>query len=75
MDIADIPFLEVESSNIEAVHYDLMNKELYVKFTSGSIYSYQNVEHHVYDSLVNADSIGKFFGKEIRNEYDFERLS
>jgi len=56
----------VESSNIEAVHYDEKTDELYVKFKSGSVYHYFNVPYVEYRHLLDADSKGKYLSEHIK---------
>lgn len=65
-------FENVESSTINSIAYE--PNELYVKFTSGSVYKYKDVSKELFESLKAADSKGKFFGANIKNKFEFERL-
>ena len=60
-------FIKVESSVINGVQYD--DRSIYVRFNSGVIYRYLNVNHRVFNDFLEADSIGKFFNQKIRNCY------
>lgn len=71
----DFPLLKVNSSNILAVGYDINNQYLYVKFHDGSIYIYYGVVKYIYDGLLKADSVGRYFGTYIRNKYKYTRLN
>lgn len=62
----------VESSTIKEIAYE--NNELYVKFTSGSTYRYKGVSKELFESLKNSESKGKFFGANIKNKFEYERL-
>ena len=62
-------YQEVESSNIDAVKHDANEQALYVVFVSSAHYRYGNVPRSVYDALLNAESVGKYFYANIRNAY------
>ncbi len=67
-------YQQVESSNISAVKYDPEDSTLYVVFTSGGHYSYAGVPQDVYDSLMEAESVGKFFHASIRNAFQAKKM-
>lgn len=62
----------VESSTIKEIAHE--NDELYVKFTSGSTYRYKGVSKELFESLKSSESKGKFFGANIKNKFEYERL-
>ena len=75
--------ISVKSSNISQVGYDenyklTINSRplaiLRVVFTSGFVYDYYNVPKDVYEALINAESIGKYFHANIKNDYEFEKV-
>lgn len=70
----DFPLNKVESSQIDGIGYDANSQLLYVRFNGGSVYVYYNVVKYVYDGFMNAESIGSYFGKYIRNKYKYTRL-
>lgn len=57
----------VESSNIAAIGYNAATMELQVKFKTGAIYSYANVEQSIYDQIMNAESVGSTFNKLVKS--------
>lgn len=65
---------KVRSSNIDSVGYDDENSTLYIKFTTQAIYVYFDVPQNVYQALLSAPSIGKYFATEIKNEYNYKKL-
>ncbi|GHU90225.1 KTSC domain-containing protein [Bacteroidia bacterium] len=64
----------VESSNLASIGYDIQNEILEVEFNHGGIYQYFDVPQDVYDELMNADSHGKYFSANIRNDYEYQKL-
>ena len=65
---------EVESSVISEVAYNPKSMELTITFNAGSEYIYRNVEETVFEELINADSVGRYFCKNIKGRYESERL-
>lgn len=65
----------VKSSNVVAVGYDEKSKILEVEFKSGGVYGYRTVEKPVYESLIKAESIGRFFLREIKGKYPYAKLN
>jgi hypothetical protein len=63
-----------DSSFIEKCFYDFAKKTLKVKFSSGQLYEYANVEPDVYDSMCTAESTGKYFIEHIKHKYDYSQL-
>jgi hypothetical protein len=60
--------LKLESSNIAAVGYDPVSQMMEIVFVTDptTIYRYAGISAQHYTELLNADSIGSFFGKSIR---------
>lgn len=64
----------VTSSQIASIGYDAANGILEIEFTPsrktpdqpGSIYRYTNVPPVIYSNLIAAESIGKYFGENIK---------
>lgn len=67
-------YISVESSNIEAVAYDEEESILGICFLNGREYQYFHVSKIEFENLLNAQSIGKYFGKHIRNNYEYRRI-
>lgn len=63
---------QVVSSQMKEVEYDTETKQLIVTFTNGVKYSYEDVPKLVFKDLVEADSVGSFFIKNIKNNKDYK---
>jgi KTSC domain len=66
--------MDVESTAIREIDYDAERGKLLVRFISGERYVYVGVPGEVCRSFVEADSKGRFFQREIRDRYPFNRL-
>lgn len=60
------------SSNIEAVGYQYGS--LYIRFHHGGCYQYDRVPHSTYTQLIEAESPGQYFHREIRGKFEFKKL-
>lgn len=56
----------VESSNINSIGYDSKNEILEIEFNHGAVYQYFDVPENVYEALMNADSHGRYFDRNIK---------
>lgn len=63
-----IPLEPVVSSQVGAIGYDAATKTLAVQFTRGAraIYHYPGVERETYEAFKGAESIGSYFGKNLK---------
>jgi hypothetical protein len=66
--------MDVESTAIDAIDYDVARSKLLVRFRSGERYVYVGVPGEVHHSFLDAESKGRFFQAEIRDRYPFNRL-
>jgi hypothetical protein len=66
--------MDVDSAAIQAIDYDEVRAKLFVRFMSGERYVYVGVPGEVHRSFVEADSKGRFFQAEIRDQYPYNRL-
>jgi len=57
----------VVSSNITSVGYDEETKTLEVEFFNKKVYQYSPITQEGYSLLMNAESIGSFFARNIKN--------
>lgn len=64
----------VKSSNLASIGYDAIKLILEIEFNHGGIYQYYDVPQGVYDKLMNAESHGKYFAANIKNDYDYKKL-
>ena len=66
--------MDVDSTTIHAIDYDLERAKLLVTFASGEAYVYVGVPGEVHRSFIDADSKGRFFQAEIRDRYPYNRV-
>lgn len=64
----------VDSSNIEAIGYDPGSRSLYIRFLSGTSYVYSEVDEWVHQELMQADSKGSYFNRQIKPNYTYAPL-
>lgn len=60
----------VISSNISSIGYDDATLTLQVEFYDQTIWDYTPVTREAYTEMMNAESIGSYFAKYIRNNKD-----
>lgn len=65
----------VDSTTMRSVGYDSTQQMLEVEFTSGAVYRYLEVPAAVFDELMKAESKGRYFNEEIRDDYTALRES
>ena len=63
----------VSSSNIKSVGYDEMTSTLEIEFGNGDVWQYRGVPKAIYQEMMEAASIGKYFYKNIKSQFDAER--
>lgn len=66
--------MDVESTAIRTIDYDAARAKLLVRFVSGERYVYVGVPGEVCRSFLDAESKGRFFQAEIRDQYPYNRL-
>ena len=62
------------STVVAAIRYDAKTSKLRVIYTSGNIYDYKKVPEKVYNDMKIASSKGEFLNKEIKPNYEFEKI-
>ena len=62
--------IKVDSQVIKSIMYNYVLEILTVKFHTGQKYDYFKVPNDTFISLKNSDSIGKFFNKEIKSNFN-----
>jgi hypothetical protein len=63
----------LDSSAIEAITYDKMDRTLDVEFREGDSYRYMHVPEFVYRALLNAESAGAFWNS-VKDRFDYVKL-
>lgn len=66
--------INVISSSIKSVGYNIDNQILEIEFSRGTIYQYRNVPSSQVMRLIFADSIGKYFHQNIKMNYEFRQI-
>ena len=66
--------MQVESEAIREINYDAERAKLFVTFNDGDLYVYVGVPGEVHRSFLDADSKGRFFAYEIRDQYPYNKL-
>ena len=64
----------VESSNLASIGYDAENEILEIEFNHGGVYQYFDLPENVYKELMNADSHGRYFVHNIKDDYEFQKM-
>jgi len=64
----------VESSSISEIGFDEASNTLEIMFRDGKLYQYFDVPAHLYEQMISASSIGKFFHENVRGEFRFARV-
>jgi len=65
---------DVDSSNLRSVGYDKQKHILEIEFNNKGVYHYFEVPFDIYEGLIGAESKGKYFWKNIRREFEYERV-
>ncbi len=55
--------------------YDAEGRILYLRFQSGDVYRYFEFPAEQYKDFLNAESHGKYFLSNIRDQFKYERLA
>ncbi|SFS82881.1 hypothetical protein SAMN04488601_104156 [Paenibacillus sp. 453mf] len=64
----------VTSSNILSIGYEADSMTLEIEFNHGLVYQYYDVPETLHTELLAAESHGKFFNSQIKNNYRFSRI-
>lgn len=59
----------VKSSFIKSAGYDAESRELHVLFFNGKTFAYRDVPAEVYERMVTAKSVGRFYVTNIKTIY------
>lgn len=73
--MSEIERVPVTSSVLTSVGYDGQRRILALEFHGGRLYQYHDVPPETHTALMQAESHGSYFGREIRNAgFRCERL-
>lgn len=70
---SEVELLFVNSSNISGISYKPDDEVMFVKYKSGTVYAYVNVDKKTYEDLINVanmnESVGKFISSRVKNNH------
>lgn len=75
MELDQIKWTDVDSSNVSGVAHDPHENVLYVRFGRGAVYAYKNADNGVFTNMLNAQSVGKFLNDQIKPFHPYELIS
>lgn len=61
------------SSMLKTVGYDDKENCLTVTFANGGTYKYKDVPKTVFNELISAESEGKYFLANVKNQFEYEK--
>lgn len=64
----------VESSMIKSIGYDSNASTLEIEFNSGPVWQYFDFQESLWYEFESSESKGKFFHREIKNQYSESRV-
>ena len=62
--------IPVNSSAITHIGYDKDTKKMKITFKGSGTYDYCNVQGNVFESFINASSIGSHYSRYIKDKYN-----
>lgn len=66
---------KINSSIITEIDYDKNELLLTVYFTKGNVYLYHDVPYEIISQMLEAESKGSFFTKNIAKKFKYEKIS
>lgn len=64
----------IESTMIRSIGFDAGSSTLEIEFNSGAIWQYYDFPESIWYEFEGADSQGKFFHREIKNQYSESQI-
>ena len=68
-------WLTIDSKMLASVAYDPEKQILYLRFRTGDVYRYFDLPAEDYRKFLNAESRGKYFLANIRDQFRYERMA
>lgn len=66
--------IKVTSKLLSEIGYDPASRVLEVRFHSGKVYRYFDVEPERYETMIHEKSMGSYFLAKIKGEYDYRKV-
>ena len=66
-----------KSSNVKAIGYDEATRKLRIAFKGkdgDNVYEYDDVSPHVHSEMLQVESAGGYFAKNVRGKYGVQKL-
>ncbi len=67
--------IQVDSSNLAAIGYEVNTSTLTIQFKSGAIYEYYDVPQFEFDNLMGAESKGTYANQNIYKRYRQNKIA
>lgn len=67
-----VPLVPVKSSVIQSVAH--AGTTLFVKFHKGKLFRFSDVPVKLYQDLLDAESVGRFFGAHVRGKFRHQEM-
>ena len=64
----------IDSSMLQSIGYDATSSTLELEFNSGGVWQYFDFPQSIWYEFEAAESQGKFFHREIKNQYSESRV-
>ena len=65
----------LESKMFTASAYNTAKQILYLRFTGGEVYRYYEFPEEQYQEFLDAESHGRYFLSNIRDQFSYQRLA
>lgn len=72
--MSSIDVAVVDSSVISKAEYCNQSDQMLITFKNGRIYMYDDVPRNVFDEMISAESVGRYFNSHVRNLYKFNEM-
>ena len=73
--LENVDWVPLESKLLTAAAYAADARTLYLRFHSSDVYRYFDFPPELYRDFLGAESKGRFFLSQIRNQFRYERLA
>ena len=70
----EIYMLPVHSTMANYIGYDSDRQLLQIEFKNGSVYEYEGVDEETWEDMLETNSPGRFYNREIKGNYRSRRL-
>ena len=68
-------WLTIDSKMLSSVAYDTEKQILHLRFRTGDVYRYFDFPSEAHQEFLKAESRGKYFLENIRDQFRYERMA